>query len=76
MVFSDTLEDAKKGTRLYRIVVRNDFVVLPHLRCRYADVRSFLAGALIAKFSQGFDKIRPGDVPWQLHRANTSSRTK
>ena len=72
----DAFEDAGKSPGFDRMMIGNDLVVFSiHLR-GHADVGAFLSVNRITQDAQGFDQLRPVDIPGDFHRARTSSRTK
>ncbi len=72
----DSLEDAGEGSGFDWLMSGNDLVVLSVALRGHANVRSFLAGDLIAQDAQRPCQLRSVDVARQSHQASTSSRTK
>jgi|HubBroStandDraft_5_1064220.scaffolds.fasta_scaffold114415_2 hypothetical protein len=72
----DVFQDAGQRPDLERLMLRNDFVILPINLRGYADVGALLAGRLISQNAQSLNEASAVDVPRQFHCTRTSSRTK
>ena len=72
----DIIENAVERADLYRIVIRNRYVMDAILLGRKPDMRTSPAHNRIAKSAKSLNEVSAGEIPRQTHAANTSSRTK
>ncbi len=70
------LSNAGKRAYFNRVVIGYDLVVLTIALCSDPDMRSGLPSCLISNRFQRLYEAFAVNVPRQLHRASTSSRTK
>ena len=76
MVGGYAFENAMERPCPYRIVIRNDLVVLSISSVVTRMCEPFLAGSVVTKFSQRGYQIGTGNVAGKPHLVRTSSRTK
>lgn len=77
VVRRDGFQDAtEKGSRFQRAVIRHRDVMRAVDARGEPDVRAVLPHAFVAKDAQRSRKICTIDIPWNLHTASASSRTK